>query len=214
MIGDDEHRVALARLADQHRPGAVVLAASAALAQRSRRVGERDEARRPRRAAPCGSSRTSAAAPPRGRRRRTASCSRSAPSTATRPSPSGSAPTSTAPAQRPPAPHERARRARPVAQLLARSPPARDRRPRRAPRLAQRDLALGRLVPGDVPLAVDGQLVDRLEPVRAARDVALDHVQEPHAHVDRASAPPSSRHSRLHQRTRSSGMRARCAPRG
>ena len=80
--------------------------------------------------------------------------------------------------------------------------PARRRTARPAAQRGERqraggDLALDRLLPRQVALPVDRQLVHVREPVRRrALHPALDDVQEAHAHVDRRarSPPASSRH--------------------
>ena len=183
VVEDDrrgQQRVARARVADEHRPGAHVLAR--ARARRAQLPGgsvERDERAAVARAAPCASSRTSAAARPRARRRPTGvvfaivtvrrQSAVSEPPAATSTAPSSACQERISAPARVPSPWRRSSR---------RSP-----RRRRSPRVARnadrptaagpRDLALDRLLPREVALAGDLELVDELEPVaRGAPDAA------------------------------------------
>ena len=202
-------------LADQHRPGALVLAGRGLRAQRGRRVGQRDE-----RAALDAQDGVGRAERPPQRllaraRRPTASCCRSARSRgagrverlgATSTAPRARASVGRAPAG-PSARSSSSRARRPdVDRDAARGRPARDRR-----RGAGADLALGRLLPGDVALAVDGRARPPDPPSRVAH-LALDDMQEAHARRRRAAPRPSTRHCVCIAHGRR-GARALCAAR-
>ena len=183
MIGDDS--TVSSAVADEHGPHALVAARSAARPQRRRRIGQRDEAPRPC-AAPRASSRTCAAAPPRGRRPSNGVVFAIVTATRQRPSPTGATSTSTLPVSAP-----SAGSARPPASPSSSSQRLASSRARRrsTDRAGRDDLALDRLLPREVARARDRQLVDAHEPAAASRaDVAAHDVQEAHADVDVVAA--------------------------
>ena len=186
VLEDDrrgEHRVALAGLADEHRPRALVAARAAASRSARGRIGQRDERARRARAGPRGWSRTCA---------RSAS-SRSSPSERRRVRDLDGEPRSPR-ATRLGARPRRARRAprqertiAPAAPSGSSASPGRDR-DRHAPPAPERQLALGGLVPGR-----DGARRRRpaRRPARRRASTWRAHdVQEAHAHVDVARRRP------------------------
>ena len=194
VVGEDDRR-GQQRVARPRSPTSTghcpAFSHASAAARSAGRVGERHERAvlHPQHAR--ASSRTSAAAPPRAGRPPRASCSRPA---ATRGAVPARAPRRPAPA-RPRAPPS----ARVTGPSAARAgghvdrdaPPPRPAR--RARSAVDRDLALGRLLPGQVALAVDDALVHRLARLvvrPGASTTCRKRTRDRHA----APASPSTRH--------------------
>ena len=230
MIGDESTVWRSPSLADQHRPGADVLAALRLGPQVLRRIGQRHELavldmeHGVRRAE---------GLPQRlltRRHPRTGSSSRSCTVTRCRSCAIGSDPDRHGPAQLPPAAHEgaRARAVRIVTSSSSLAPAGMSIGDlTRAP-----SIAISRSVASSQATccsAVHDQLLDRLAPA-ASTSVALHHVQEPHPHLERgsprrhargiASASPRGRPDGRRcaapgrRRRRSSGAGSSCADAG